>query len=215
MVQSETGKINIRFLAGIFLILVTQMLNAQDSPGPKNWGQIGITYSSFGNNDVFRNDGLMGEASYTGKQFYTLGINYLRPVNHWIDLETGLEYSKHTILIGPNLPPDADREPYKAKFSLINIPMSLRANFLKFFFFNSGLFLDIDANKSSSIDNQTGIGGLLGLGARYHLKCGASIFINPYFKLHALIPFSPDDNQQKVYESGVRVGLAYQLKRKQ
>ncbi len=215
MDQSETGKLNIRFLTGIFLMLLTQMLNAQDSPEPKNWGQIGITYSSFGDNDVFRHNDLMGEASYTGKQFYTLGINYLRPVNRWIDLETGLEYSKHTILIGPNLPPNADREPYKAEFSFINIPMSLRVNFLKFFFFNSGLFLDIDVNKSSSIDNQTGIGGLLGLGARYHLKCGASIFINPYFKLHSLIPFSPDDNQQKVYESGIRVGLGYQLKRKQ
>jgi hypothetical protein len=48
MVQSETGKINIRFLAGIFLMLLTQMLDAQNSPGPKNWGQFGITYSSFG-----------------------------------------------------------------------------------------------------------------------------------------------------------------------
>lgn len=48
-----------------------------------------------------------------------------------------------------------------------------------------------------------------------NLDCGASIFVNPYLKFHSLIPFSPDENQQKVYESGFRVGLTYNLNRKQ
>lgn len=86
---------------------------------------------------------------------------------------------------------------------------------MKFFFVNGGLLLDLDANSSSPIDSQTGIGGLLNLGAKYDFDCEASIFVNPYLKFHSLIPFSPGDNQQKVYESGFRVGLTYNLNWKQ
>jgi len=76
------------------------------------------------------------------------------------------------------------------------------------------LFLDLDMNNSSPIDSQTGIGGLLGLGSKYDFECRASIFVNPYLKFHSLISFSPGNNQQKVYESGFRVGLNYNLDRK-
>ena len=205
----------VNFLAFLFLILSLHSSIAQDIPKQKSLGKIGFTYSSFGESNVFRNESLLGEASYNSDRFYTIGINYLRPINNWIELETGLEYSKHTILIRPNLPPDMDRTPFKANFSLINIPVTLRANFLKFFFVNGGLLLDLDANSSSPIDSQTGIGGLLGLGAKYDFNCGASIFVNPYLKFHSLIPFSSGNNQQKVYESGFRVGLTYNLNRKQ
>lgn len=199
----------LRFLAILFLILTLHSANAQDAPKQKHFGKIGFTYSSFGENDVFRNESLVGEASYNSDQFYTIGINYLKPISNWLELETGLEYSKHTILIKPNLPPDMDRTPFKANFSLINIPLTLRANFGKFFFVNGGLLIDLDANISSPIDSQTGIGGLLGLGAKYDFDCGASIFVNPYLKFHSLIPFSQGDNRQKVFESGFRVGLTY------
>lgn len=204
-----------RFLAFLILILALHSANAQDALKQKRFGKIGFTYSSFGENDVFRNESLLGEASYNSVRFYTIGVSYLRPISRWLEFETGLEYSKHTILIGPNLPPDMDRTPFKANFSLINIPLSLRANFWKYFFANGGLFFDLDMNNSSPIDSQTGIGVLLGLGAKYDFDCGASIFVNPYLKFHSLISFSSDDNQQKVYESGFRVGLNYNLNRKQ
>jgi len=204
-----------RFLAFLFLILTLHYANAQDTDKQKSLGKIGFTYSSFGENAVFRNESLLGEASYNNDRFYTIGISYLKPISSWLEFETGLEYSKHTILIKPNLPPDMDRIPLKTNFSLINIPLTLRANFWKFFFVNGGLLLDLDANISSPIDSQTGIGGLLGLGVKYDFDCGASIFVNPYLKFHSLIPFSPGDNQQKVHESGFRVGLSYKLDRKQ
>ena len=204
-----------RFLTILFLIMTLHHANAQDTNKQKSLGKIGFMYSSFGENAVFRNESLLGEASYNNDRFYTIGISYLKPISSWLEFETGLEYSKHTILIKPNLPPDMDRIPLKANFSLINIPLTLRANFWKFFFVNGGLLLDLDANISSPIDSQTGIGGLLGLGVKYDFDCGASIFVNPYLKFHSLIPFSPGDNQQKVHESGFRVGLSYKLDRKQ
>ena len=138
-----------------FIFIASFSSNAQKNEGEAGKGQIGITFSSFGENDVIRSPDLIGAASYNGDNFYTLGISYLYKLNSTLDLETGIEYSNHKIIIKPNLPPQMDRTPYGASFSLINIPVALRVNFLKYCFINGGLLLDIDAGTSSPIDGQT------------------------------------------------------------
>lgn len=194
------------------LFLATISSYAQKSEVQAQKGQIGITFSSFGNNDVIRFQDLDGAASYNGDNFYTVGINYIHKLNNTLDFETGLEYSNHKIIIKPNLPPDLDNSPYGAKFSLINIPITLRVNFLKYIFINGGLNLDFDVSKSSPIDTQNGIGGILGLGFKYDFNCGASAFVNPYLKAHSLIPFSSENNHQRLMEDGFRFGVMYKLK---
>jgi hypothetical protein len=72
--------------------------------------------------------------------------------------------------------------------------------------------LDIDASTSSPVDSQTGIGSILGLGIKYGFKCGVTAFANPYIKMHSMISFSPDDNHQRLMESGFRFGLMYSFK---
>lgn len=170
--------------------------------------KLGITFSSFGENDVVRFKELIGSASYDSDKFFTIGINYIRPLNNCLDLETGIEYSKQNIIVNAGVYPGANT-PRKADFSLINIPVSLRANFLRLFFVNAGLVLDIDAETSSPIDNQTGIGGLFGIGIYHDFNCGASIFVNPYMKAHSLIQFSSEKYPQRLMESGTRIGLMY------
>jgi len=108
--------------------------------------------------------------------------------------------------------PPMEYPPYSAKFSLINIPVTLRVNFLKYFFINGGILFDIDSSASSPIDSQTGIGSILGLGIKCDFKSGLSVFANPYLKAHSMIPFSSGDNHQRLMESGFRFGLMYQLK---
>lgn len=205
----------LKFSTILFLILATcNLSNAQKtSPNKKN-GKIGISFSSFGENDVTRFEDLAGAASYDSDHFYTLGINYIHPLNNWLEIETGLEYSNHTISIKPNLPPDMDNSPYSADFSLLNIPLTLRANFSKYFFINGGLMLDFDAGNSKPIDSQTGIGGLLGIAAKYDFDCGATVFINPYLKGHSLIPFSPENHHQRLMETGFRFGITFDLKKR-
>lgn len=200
----------LKFSTMLFLLLITcNLSNAQKTSGDNKIGKIGISFSSFGENDVIRFENLTGSASYNSDHFYTLGINYIHPLNNWLEIETGLEYSNHTISIQPNLPPDMDNSPYPADFSLLNIPLTLRANFLKYFFINGGLMLDFDAGDSKPIDNQTGIGGLLGVAAKYDFDFGATVFINPYLKAHSLIPFSPENYHQRLMESGFRFGITY------
>lgn len=172
--------------------------------------KVGITFSSFGENEPFQSADLVGAASYDSKSFYAFGINYIHPVNYWLDIETGVEYAKHTITLLPNLPPNMDRNPYDIDFSLINIPITLRANFLNYFFINGGLLIGIDASSSSPIDR--GLGAILGIGAQYEFNNGFGVFINPYSKAHALILFSSEKYPLRMIETGVRMGVTYILK---
>jgi hypothetical protein len=195
-----------------FLFVLSFSLYAQKSDPEPRKGQVGITFSSFGENDVVRFHELMGAPSYNSDRFFTFGINYLYKLNRFLDVETGIEYSSHKIIIKPMAIPPTVYPPYGAKFSLVNIPVTLRVNFLKYCFINGGILLDIDASTSSPVDSQTGIGSILGLGIKYGFKCGVTAFANPYIKMHSMISFSPDDNHQRLMESGFRFGLMYSFK---
>lgn len=201
------------FIVLSLLVIIPHFVFAQDNSSQTKNGKIGITFSSFGENYVVRFVQLEGAASYDRDYFYTMGINYIYPFNKWLEGETGIEYSKHHIFLRPNLPPDMDISPRKENFSLINVPVTLRANFLEYFFVNAGLILDFNGIADTVIDNQTGIGTLLGLSLKYDFNNGISAFINPYTKLHSLIPFSPGQYHQRVWENGVRIGITYDLEK--
>jgi len=196
----------------ISLIYTASVAIAQEKQVKPENGKAGITFSSFGSNNVLYFTQLTGSASYNSDRFYSLGISYLYPLSTKFDLETGIEYSHHKIIIHPNLPPDMDDSPYGAEFSLLNIPLYVRANLGRYFFVNAGLFLGIDPTVSSHIDSQTGIGALLGFGLKYDSKSGISVFANPYLKAHSLVSFSADKYHQHLMETGFRFGVLYKLK---
>jgi len=193
------------------IFFATNSSYALGNETPARKGQIGITLSSFGSNDVITFQKLIGAASYNGDQFYTLGISYLYPLNNTFDIETGIEYSNHKIIIDPEVSSGGILPSYREKFSLISIPATARVNFARFFFVNGGIFLDIDATNPMPVDSQTGIGANLGMGVKYKFKCGATAFVNPYLKAHSLVPFSSGQYQQHLMESGLRFGLMYKL----
>lgn len=194
-------------------MMLSYSLFAQEAKEMK--GSIGLTFSTIGNNDVVNSAGkpLIGGASYNGKCFYTIGVSYIYPLHPWIDIETGIDYSSHTITIMPNLPPDMDDSPFNKEMSLINIPVTARINIFKYFFINGGLMLDIETGTSSPLDSQNGIGALCGIGAKYSLSNGLGAFINGYYKFHSLIPFSADndDYRWRITEGGLRFGLTYRF----
>ena len=174
--------------------------------------KVGLTATPWGANDVLRFATVDGGADYSGNGFYMLGISFQIPMSSRLDLETGVEYSKHTILIAPELfPGSMDRTPYKSKLNLMSIPVTLKLNFLKYLFVNGGCLLDLDTSTSSSIDDQTGLGAILGFGIKYDFKFGGTIFVNPYIACHSLVPFSPAHYQQRLSESGIRIGFVYNI----
>jgi hypothetical protein len=194
-----------------FVLIASFSSYAQKNESDRPRGQIGITFSSFGDNPVIRFQSLTGDASYDGDKFYTFGINYLYKLNHTFDIETGIEYSKQKIIIRPNLPPQMDNSPRGANLSLVNLPVTIRMNFLRYCFINAGMLVDIDATSSSPVDSQNGIGAIGGFGIKYDFNSGFSVFANPYLKMHAMIPFSSETYPQRLMESGFRFGLMFTL----
>ncbi|MDV7392810.1 hypothetical protein RZS08_15685, partial [Arthrospira platensis SPKY1] len=162
-------------------------------------------------NDVIRFVRLEGAASYNSDHFQTLGLNYLYPVNDWLEAEAGIEYSWHSIMIQPNLPPHIEVSSRKESFALVQLPITLRVNFWKYFFVNGGLFVGIDGTAISPVDSQTGIGALAGMAVKYDFDNGLSVFVNPYAKMHVLIPIQPEKYHQRLLENGVRLGIHFPL----
>ncbi len=79
---------------------------------------------------------------------------------------------------------------------MLNIPVTVRANFLKYFWANGGMIVGLDISKDSPIDSQGGIGALVGLSAKCDFKCGATVFVNPYTKFYSLLGFDINDNRK-------------------
>ncbi len=200
-----------KFSLGFLIILLSCSLIAQVKRDLKP--SIGFTFSVIGNNDVINSARatLLGGEGYSGKSFYTLGVSYVHPVRSWIGIESGIEYSSQIITVNPMSMPNQEYTPYNADIHLINIPVSARVIFLKYFFINGGLLLDLDMGKSSPIDSQSGIGTLFGIGAKYNLHNGLGAFANGYYKFHALIPLSAesDDYRWRLMEGGLRIGIVY------
>ncbi|WP_321282265.1 hypothetical protein [Marinifilum fragile] len=192
------------------LLLTFNISNAQEVSTKNSKNKIGVTYS-VAESDVVHFQSLTGAASYNSENFYAIGLTYLHEINNWLDLETGIEYLHSSIVAEPNLPPEYETSLMKSDLSIISIPLTMRANFGKYFFLNGGLSIDIDTEDSSIIDSQSGIGGIVGLGAKYDFVCGASLFVNPYLKSHALIPFSNEKYHEHLMVSGVKVGLCYKF----
>jgi len=79
----------------------------------------------------------------------------------------------------------------------------------RYFFVNGGPIVDFQTTENS-INSQSGIGYSLGLGGKYELN-KFSLFINPNFKRHAVIPFEKEMYQQKITEIGIQAGLGFRL----
>lgn len=188
----------------VFLCLST-LMSAQK-------GQLGITFSALSDNGVARFRSVEDDSSTDAGKSFTYGVSYLKPLNKWLELETGLEYlscpiETKSIVSTPNGVTTLTRS---ATLSMLSLPVAVRANFLKYFFVNTGLLFDIDVSSNSIINSQAGLGSLLGLGMKYDFKNGISLFVNPYTKVH-LFPLSFERNQQHFMESAVRFGITYKL----
>ena len=112
-----------KLLTILVVFLFSISLQAQENGNYNR--KIGLTFSSFGENDLLKKNSLVGEASYSGENFYSIGISYLKPLNNWLDLETGLEYSNHTIMIKAAPYPGLVAESSKTNLSIVNVPLYL------------------------------------------------------------------------------------------
>lgn len=173
-------------------------------------GSIGFTYSGFGDNDAFYFESLDGAGGYIGKGHHSLGVTYIYPFRKNIDLEVALSYGRYKYRFSnASLGPDAP-EPFIVTNAVIDIPLTVRWSFLNYLFLNGGLLIGINAANDSDVESQSGIGALLGVGAKYDMKnIPIGFFINPYYKFQNLLSFSTDSYRLRTDDTGFRVGLVY------
>lgn len=204
-------KRTILFLLYLLVGIITH-LNAQTSSSNSKRA-IGVTYSGFGSNYAFYPEGLTGAGAYRGKGYYSLGVSYIHPISKRIDLETGVSYSNYTYQFSnASLSPDTS-EPYDIKNAIIDIPLTLRWTFIRYFFINGGLLLGIDTRMDNSLDSQTGLGAMIGFGARYDFKnIPIGLFANSYYKRHKMGETALNKNHARTSENGFRFGVVYNLR---
>lgn len=176
-----------------------------------NKTKIGAYFSSFGVNEAFTFESLEGAGSYDSDNFLTLGVNYIHSLNKRIALETGLEYSKHKMKFNIPFTGENVSSTKGIDMKLISVPFLARVNFGNYIFANGGMLLDFDISKVNAVDKQTGMGAMLGIGAKYDFNSGLSAYINPYIKVHTLIPFDSKKWHQRVFETGIKLGVTYNL----
>ena len=72
--------------------------------------------------------------------------------------------------------------------------------------------IDIDVADSDDYDKQTGLGAMIGFGAKYDFSSGLSVFVNPYIKGHSLLSFTMDNYHMRLMNAGIRLGIMYNLR---
>jgi len=194
----------------LYVLLFIFVLFASEMKAQK--AEVGITFSAMSNNDIVRFKSIMNDSGSDAGKSYTFGITYSKPLNKWLNVETGIEFlqGKASIHSITNTMYGLSTVSHSGTMSLINIPVGLRASFWKYCFVNGGLFIDMDVSADSPVDSQSGIGSQLGFGLKYDFKTGISVFVNPYTKIHAF-PLSFQSDQEHLFESAIRFGMSYQL----
>jgi hypothetical protein len=192
----------------ITLIICLMVIGSQAYCQDKNKGELNLSFHK-GANEVMGAQ-LEGAGSYDGDGFYGIGLSYLKPLNSWLDIEAGMIYSKHNVVFTSHLRPDGGRSFSRSNLQTVSVPVTFRANFLKYLFVNAGAVVDVET-KHSVLDNQSGIGAMAGIGFRYSFTPQVSAFVNPFLQQHAIIPFRPMNYQQRMLDAGVRVGVGIKL----
>lgn len=195
-----------------YLFVLTLFLCSLFCQGQEKKHGLGLSYG-FGEGDIGSGRDGVGGVGLIGKSIRLVGLNYWYGFNKHLQLETGIHYLKHKYTVAYPFHPPNTKAPTDHQVQLISLPIKLKYEIGKYFFFNGGFDIDIDISKHTRFENTdlTGIGVGAGLGIQYPFENGLGIYINPQFDLRNLSSLSRYD--QKVFRAGlVSFGLNYRFK---
>ena len=194
----------------LLLVFLCASFALQAQSSDRN-SSIGITFSGLGQNAAFHWEDVVCAGGFSERGYYSFGITYIRPLSNRFDLETGIEFINSAFRFSnASLPPDSFI-PRNTNLLLLEIPVTARFNFWRYFFLNGGLLLGFDITQDRLLDNQTGVGTMLGIGAKYDFdSLPIGLFLNPYLKYRPLISLAETRNfRRRTMESGFRLGIVY------
>ena len=180
-------------------------------------------YTSFPNDNVFLYPTVIGReaiASETG--FRLIGIEYSYKLRKKLSINAGVEFGKHNITVSywmdnPFLTQLSDN---KGELDMLTFPFSLRLFFLKYFFVHGGFIVDLQtknnlynqfSGKNDVVNDQSGIGSILGIGINYQFKKRFSIYTGLNNEIHGLIFFKKSNFKKRLGDMGLRTGIGYRF----
>lgn len=193
----------LRILLTVFFVLI--LFGAADA---QKKGTIGFTLSTLNTNSMLQSATIKKDFMvFDGQGFISFSADYWYPVNDWLELETGANYSLQSfektvvsgLIDGSN---KAVNQTEDIAYHVVNLPVGFRVGFLNIGFINGGLLVDIT-------QQEPGIGSYFGFGIKLDSEVGYGIFVNPYFKTHSILPINFDQNANRILETGIRLGVSY------
>ena len=198
----------IKLLATFTLLFITLNLFSQDV----NKDSYGISIGSGQAGLYTLGKAYVGGPDYEGLSAIEAGLNYYHPLNKFLYFESGIYWHHNKIKITPNLDPGFELTPRYTNLNFFYIPVNLKLMFLKYFFIDGGMLLNMDVSTHSDISNQTAIGADFGFGIEIPIFKHYSITINPYVNIHELYKLDRHDLGESILGDGVRFTIKRHLK---
>ena len=148
-----------------------------------------------------------------GNQTWSAGISFSWLVGGQYRMEIAPRYSWHRTGFELSPPIYDEKTIYSETFELLSVPLSFKRYLDDFLFISAGTIVDFTfGGKPEWVDAQSGFGISLGAGREFCVK-NFVIDISPVAELHSVVPFTYEDNQQRLFLGALRIGISYNWKR--
>ena len=194
-------------LISFLLQFILQMGFTQDL----NNNRLGITFTPLVSKCYVFNDNIHEDKYYVGRSGYNMGFNYMRKLKNNFYLESGINYSKLKVYISKEIILKIPTYPRLEQRDLISIPVGFLKEFKHRFFISAGILTEFEFNQWTRlhVDEQDGLGTYLSIGKTFQISENTYFTIAPVVKAHALVPFHANDDQQRLFDYGVKFDFAY------
>ncbi|WP_339751010.1 hypothetical protein [Algoriphagus aquimarinus] len=189
-----------------FILLISFSATAQSGLGVKGY---------FGASGAMANwnEDLDGASSVDIENLREVGVLFSKSISEKFSVSAGMNYSFANVVFSPNIPPCFNclsiSFNHNPDFKMLSIPVYAEYALGKIFYTAAGPILDFQLSEGNNFSDQSGMGFLVGLGAKVKTeKLTFSVF--PNYKRHNTIPFEKEGNYKQVLqELGVQLGVGY------
>lgn len=187
-----------------FILLLVILLS--DAAYSQSKNNISLVFGTAAN--IVDIHGVKGDFGYNAGNATLFGLSYVRSLTGSFSIESGIIFSDNKTQL-TSIQAGRGDFIYNEHIKMLSVPILLRRNFLKYFYFNFGLNIDMETNypDDGSALNQSGIGYEMGLGGQYNFN-HISVFAAPFFQAHGLIRFN-DNQTGNLLDAGIKFGAGF------
>ncbi len=154
---------------------------------------------------------LVGASSHNLRYGAQYSLNYKYQFSKKLSINSGLQFQQ-TSMQSENSSTTGERQTWDYQVDNLNIPILANFTFLKYLFVEGGPMLNFQINDEDpyGIEDQSGLGLSLGLGAQYDIG-KFNIFIKSQGQMQTLIPFNKENYHDRLITNSLSIGIFYKL----